>query len=353
MSTKDREDLHAFAQKMHDEGAAGFASGLTPWETWDDFEDRAGSRVWRGTAEHVSDKERSKSSFGDRVLTAMAVLAVATLAIGIAGVYITQEPALQVADSNAQLQSTAPAMKPEIRLPWQGTAVDAGKEDIALNNDVSFQATETPVSPIAHGNMTIGTTEEPSEAHSTGKGSDTAVTEPDPDSQLALAALDDLPAPAAGVPAGAARVPSTNNTPPGQAVAAAGDKQPSIPETTTAKPGNSAPVQPARPSQASKLAAHTEPLQPPEQAITHSEPAGKPGDWSINLVSYLKKSTAEKMRSRFLDKGVAADQVMATVNGKTYYRLRVTGFETREAAIKQSTTIKEQLGLKETWITKK
>jgi len=355
MGTKDREDLQAFAQKMRDEGAAGFASGLTPWKTWDDFEERVGSRVWQGTAEHIAAKERLKSSFGDRVLTAMAVLAVATLAIGIVGVYVTQKPALQVAD-NVQPPTAAPAMSPEIRLPWQAALVDAGKEGLALD-DASFQAIEIPLSLIAHDSMTIGTTEGPFGAQSTHLGSGTAVTKPDTDTPLALAALVDLPAPAAGVPAeapaGTAPVPSMNNAPSGQAVAKTGDQQSSIPATTMEKPGNSAQIQPASLSQTNKPDAHAKPLQSAKQDITHSEPAGKSGDWSINLVSYRNKSTAEKMRNRFFDKGVAADQTIATVNGKTYYRLRVTGFETREAAINQSTAIKEQLGLKETWITKK
>ena len=131
------------------------------------------------------------------------------------------------------------------------------------------------------------------------------------------------------------------------------DTQPEEPEATTAEPVNSAPAQPTRLSQLAMPDAHTEVLLLPEQDITHNEPPGKSGDWSINLASYTKESTAAKMKSRFLDKGVAVDQVIATVNDKTYYRLRVTGFETREAAIKQSITIKEQLGLEETWISKK
>ena len=108
---------------MHDEGAAGFAAGLTPWETWDDFEDRVGSRVWQGTAERVPDKVRAKHSFGDRVLTAMTVLAVATLAIGIAGVYITHNSTLQLADNSTQL---LPASAPDSAQTRQPPAIASG-----------------------------------------------------------------------------------------------------------------------------------------------------------------------------------------------------------------------------------
>jgi len=58
------------------------------------------------------------------------------------------------------------------------------------------------------------------------------------------------------------------------------------------------------------------------------------------------------MRKQFLDKGVAADLVTAIVNGKIYYRLRVTGIENKNMALIQSTIIKERLGLEDAWITK-
>ena len=309
MATKDKEKLQAFAQKIHDEGAAGFASGLTPWDTWDDFEDRVGSRVCQDSAEPIADKEHPNSSFGDWVLITMTALAVTTLVIGIVGVYITQEPELQIADSNVQLHSAAPSMTPEIQLPVQESAADTWKADIALNDGLVPVTGKIPVSPAAFGIRTIGMTELPSGAQ---LANDTAVAGPGTDSHMALVEPSDLPAPAAGVP-----------------------------------------VQPINLSQLTMQDAHTEALQPLKQDITQPEPASKSGDWSINLASYTKESTAATMKSLFLDKGVAADQVIATVNGKTYYRLQVTGFETREAAIKQSTTIKEQLGLEETWITKK
>jgi len=41
MTDKNREETQAFAQKMQEEGAAGFAAGLTPWNSWDDFEEPA------------------------------------------------------------------------------------------------------------------------------------------------------------------------------------------------------------------------------------------------------------------------------------------------------------------------
>jgi cell division protein FtsN len=396
MARKDREELQAFAQKMHDEGAAGFASGLTPWETWDDFEDRVGSsRVWQGTSERIADRKHPSRSFGDRVLTTMTVLAVTTLVIGIAGVYTTQESALQVADNRAQLPSNRPAMAPETLPPRQGTVMDRREEKVAFNT-AWIPATETPASPVADSIITIDTATGPSGAQSVNQGSDTlflsipaddnhmlasldkqpagaaipvapsaeqttrmssnsdtALPEPDTDNRLTLAALNNLPAPAAGIPTTtgvstaydrpAARMPSE------PAPESAGDTKA---ETVRAEPGNSAPAQPIRLSGLTVLDVDTEPRQVPGQEIRPNAQAGNTGHWSINIASYLKQPTAEKMRSRFLDKGVATELVTALVNGKTYYRLRVRGFESKAAARSESTTIQEKLGLKETWITK-
>jgi cell division septation protein DedD len=76
------------------------------------------------------------------------------------------------------------------------------------------------------------------------------------------------------------------------------------------------------------------------------------GGWAINLASYTNQEIAASKLADFKRKGVSAEQVEATVKGKTIYRVRVAGFDTRMAARAQAETIKRQLGLKETWITK-
>jgi hypothetical protein len=394
MTDKDREELQAFAQKMQTEGPAGFAAGLTPWDSWDDFEERVGSRqVWQGTAELIAKPKKPPRSFGDRVLATMTVLAIATLIIGTTGVFLTQQPALQLAADNTQLPSTNPAITKEIQLPLE--------EDIAFN-DVSISA--TPASPAADTMTEIGMAAGPfgdqsrnqddspalpatlteddklftalDELPATSAGampvaappagqavrtdSDSISSEPDTDSQWTLATLNELPAPAAGT----AYQPST--TPSEAAVEAAiepviepavetvADEQAENPEIKTAESEINIPVQPVHLSRTSMPEADTELLQADTRDISENEQIViKGGDWSINIASYLRDSTAEKMQQRFLDKGVAADLVTANVKGKTYYRLRVTGFESRKDATAYSATIKELLGLEETWITKK
>jgi cell division protein FtsN len=83
---------------------------------------------------------------------------------------------------------------------------------------------------------------------------------------------------------------------------------------------------------------------PPRQTAT--------GDWAINLASYANESIAARKLADFESKGVNAEQSVASVNGRTIYRVRITGFETRTAATVRAKTVRQQLGLKETWITR-
>ncbi|MGB7932135.1 MAG: SPOR domain-containing protein [Gammaproteobacteria bacterium] len=76
------------------------------------------------------------------------------------------------------------------------------------------------------------------------------------------------------------------------------------------------------------------------------------GDWVINLASYANESIAARKLADFERKGVTAEQSVASVNGKTIYRVRITGFDTRKAATVRAKSIRQQLGLNETWITR-
>ena len=102
MSETDKEKLQAFARKMQDEGADGFADGPRPWEQWDESGSQAGSRVWEGRARRVPVKQRPARNIGDRLLSAMATIALATLIIGIGGVYFSEYPAKQMAKTGIQ-----------------------------------------------------------------------------------------------------------------------------------------------------------------------------------------------------------------------------------------------------------
>ena len=325
MTDKDRETLQAFAQKMQQEGAAGFAAGPTPWDSWDEFEERVGSQrqTWQGKVKPVAERKAPSRNFGDRVLTTMTALAIVTLVIGIAGVFLTQQPAVQVAENNVQSPSTSPTITPEIQLPQE--------EDIAFN-DASVSA--TPASPAAG----------PSVDQSTDQDANPALPAKSAEGDKLFTALNDLPAPAAGT------VYRPSETPAEPALEVVSEEPP---ELIIAEPENSTPAEPVLWSKTNLPDVHTEPeLLPARDISENKQIVNYGGEWSINLASYLKLSTAEKMRKQFLDKGVAADLVTAIVNGKIYYRLRVTGIENKNMALIQSTIIKERLGLEDAWITK-
>jgi cell division septation protein DedD len=76
------------------------------------------------------------------------------------------------------------------------------------------------------------------------------------------------------------------------------------------------------------------------------------GGWAINLASYASEGIASRKLADFNRKGVSAEQVAATVKGKTIYRVRVAGFDSRKAALAQAESIRQRLGLKEIWVTK-
>jgi len=102
-----------------------------------------------------------------------------------------------------------------------------------------------------------------------------------------------------------------------------------------------APQMHARPVESAREERHE---SPPRQSGT--------GDWVINLASYANESIAARKLADFESKGVAAEQSVASVNGRTIYRVRITGFDTHKAAKVRAKSIRQQLGLKETWITR-
>ena len=109
---------------------------------------------------------------------------------------------------------------------------------------------------------------------------------------------------------------------------------PSTPPAPAAVPP--APVrQPVKPAPAA-------PVAPPRE-----------GDWVINLASYVNAAYATRKQAEFADEGVTVEQVEATVNGKTIYRLCVPGFTTSRAAKQEAGNIQTRLGLQDTWVARR
>ena len=75
--------------------------------------------------------------------------------------------------------------------------------------------------------------------------------------------------------------------------------------------------------------------------------------WVVNLVSLSSKADADQFAAKARSKNVQVEQHAATVKGKHYWRVQVGGFSTAADARSQSHIIKEKLGLKDVWITKR
>ena len=81
--------------------------------------------------------------------------------------------------------------------------------------------------------------------------------------------------------------------------------------------------------------------------------APRQGGWVINIASYAGARTAARKLAHFQEQGVAAEQVEASVNGKTIYRVQVAGFHSLAAARGSARVISEQLGIEDLWVKRR
>ena len=77
------------------------------------------------------------------------------------------------------------------------------------------------------------------------------------------------------------------------------------------------------------------------------------GDWSVNLASFTHEAQARGLLEKLKRAGVPAEQQTILVSGSTRYRLRVTGFDTSDAAKQYAGKIDKGLGLQEPWVSRK
>jgi len=130
MSQESNDKRRAFEQKMRDQGADGFADGPRPWEAWDESGHQANSRVWEGSARRVNG-----NSLGHRILSVLAFMTLATLLVGIGGVYYThtQTQVQQVAETGAQPLPVINRPPPIMATPDREVVVAAVTETEDLN----------------------------------------------------------------------------------------------------------------------------------------------------------------------------------------------------------------------------
>ncbi|MGD2138320.1 MAG: SPOR domain-containing protein [Gammaproteobacteria bacterium] len=81
--------------------------------------------------------------------------------------------------------------------------------------------------------------------------------------------------------------------------------------------------------------------------------SGNGGAWVINLASLNTRKEAENFKSKAGMKGFDTSLKQVHVKGREYWRVRVTGLDSLEEARTRGEAIKERLGLKEIWISKR
>lgn len=82
-------------------------------------------------------------------------------------------------------------------------------------------------------------------------------------------------------------------------------------------------------------------------------PAATPaGPWVINLISSTDKAYVERFSRTSNTDRFNAVMSSATVRGRLYWRLQITGFESATAARARADDVKQALGMKEVWIFK-
>ena len=100
---------------------------------------------------------------------------------------------------------------------------------------------------------------------------------------------------------------------------------------------------------AKKLVSKPEPVM--AKAVPSKTRSTKQG-WVINLLSVASAKTADDELARLRKMGVRADKQTVSKEGKTWYRLRVTGFDSYEGAKAYIETIEQQTGFKAAWVAK-
>jgi cell division septation protein DedD len=82
-------------------------------------------------------------------------------------------------------------------------------------------------------------------------------------------------------------------------------------------------------------------------------PDAKTGKWVINISSYTRKSTAERMLAVFKQKGIEAEVFTTMINDKPMHRIRVAGFQSSRAAKAGIPAIEQALGLEDVWVSRR
>jgi hypothetical protein len=483
MSQTQEEKQQAFREKLKTKGADGFADGPQPWEQWDESGIQGDNRIWEGTARRIYTKKSTPRGIGERLLSGLAMVAIASLVAGIAGVYFSVPTTLQQASSKIQpapivasrhntrpsspAETTALAQLDTLPSPAAGistapqkpltvlqptfieTLTDSQTDTLAQTDSVDQVSVETVITEAAV--TTTITTRQPSQhkpnvvamiattappfthestaetkqavtpvtaavreeqtavieplvieqaeesataavvvveqaAIATPEHTDASAADPMILAQADFTAAEPAVIEQAEAPASAPDVIEQTTTitpePPATEPLVVAQAEPAVTEPLVVAQAEPAVTEPLVVAQAEP--AVTEPLaieqlEAPatETAIalnttessvetapditreletatqTLALPVTATGQWVINLSSYTRLSTAERMLAVFKQKGVDAEIFTTTVNDKPMHRIRVAGFANSRSAKAEISTLEQQLGLNDAWISRR
>ena len=101
---------------------------------------------------------------------------------------------------------------------------------------------------------------------------------------------------------------------------------------------------------AAKSKIPVKPKLPPKPSIKPK--ASSSGAWSVNLMSLTDATIARQQLASIRGKGVSAEIKPAEISGRTWYRIRVGGFKSKQDAQKYAKAVAKKLGLASTWVTR-
>lgn len=79
-------------------------------------------------------------------------------------------------------------------------------------------------------------------------------------------------------------------------------------------------------------------------------PASSSGEWTVIMVSYPSSAQAESERSRLQKLGIHTEVFKSTVDGKTWYRVRVPGYASQEKAKAAIASLESKTGMDGAWV---
>jgi hypothetical protein len=86
--------------------------------------------------------------------------------------------------------------------------------------------------------------------------------------------------------------------------------------------------------------------------VAKAAPAASTGGWLVNLVSLTSSLEADKQVKQLKSLGVDAIKRSATIDGKTWYRLQVVGFGSKQEARAYADKVATKTGMKNAWVGK-